>query len=78
MAFWRISRETEVHVIPKTWESEFLLEKRMGKHKHSKTMRFLHISFEALIHTISNIWKVTSRSNGKIWENTNIPKLRVS
>ena len=53
----------------------------MGKHKHSKAMFLIHISCEALIHTSPKIWrekKVNSHSKGKIWENTNISKLRVS
>ena len=29
----------------------------MEKHKHSKAISFLHISCEALIHTIPKIWE---------------------
>ena len=51
----------------------------MGKHKHLKFMGFLNISDEAEIHAIhKKMGKVNSHSKGKIRENTNISKLRVS
>ena len=51
------------------------------KTEHSKIKCFLHISQEAEIHTTPktrNMGKVDFHSTKKVWENTNIPKLRVS
>ena len=51
------------------------------KTKHSKVKCFLHILGEAEIHTVpktQNMGIVNLLSTGKLWENTNIPKVSVS
>ena len=51
------------------------------KIKHFKVKCFSHISREAEIDTIpktQNMGKVNFDCTGKVWENTNIPKLWVS
>ena len=52
--FLHISRETDIHAIPKT--QNMMYKKSMGKHKHFKFMDFLNISGEAEIHTIPKTW----------------------
>ena len=47
----------------------------MGENRHSKVIGFSTILNEAEIHTIPKVWKkVNSHSEGRMWENTNIPK----
>ena len=59
-------------------------KKVLGKYektKHSKVKCFLHILGEAEIHTVpktQNMGIVNLLSTGKLWENTNIPKVSVS
>ena len=51
------------------------------KTKHSKANCFLHILGEAEIHTVpktQNMEILNLLSTGKLWENTNIPKVSVS
>ena len=51
------------------------------KTKHSKVKCFLHILGEAETHTFpktQNMEIVNLLSTGKLWENTNIPKVSVS
>ena len=51
------------------------------KESYEKIKCFLHISGEAEIHTIpktQNMGIVNLLSKGKLWENTNIPKVWVS
>ena len=51
------------------------------KTKLSKAKCFLHILGEAEIHTVpktQNMGIVNLLSTGKLWENTNIPKVLVS
>ena len=48
------------------------------KTKHSKVKCFLHILGEAEIHTVPKTQKmgiVSLLSTGKLWKNTNIPKV---
>ena len=55
----------------KVWE-------KYEKRKHSKVKCFLHILGKAEIHTVpksENMGIVNSLSTGKLWENTNIPKV---
>ena len=57
------------------------VREKYEKTKHSKVKCFLHILREAEIHTISktqNIGIVNLLTTGKLWENTNIPKVWVS
>ena len=51
------------------------------KTKHFKAKCFLHILGEAEIHTVpknQNMEILNLLSTGKLWENTNIPKVSVS
>ena len=60
--------------VKKVWE-------KYEKRKHSKVKCFLHILGKAEIHTVpksENMGIVNSLSTGKLWENTNIPKVSVS
>ena len=54
------------------------VREKYEKTKHFKVKCFLHILREAEIHTISktqNIGIVNVLTTGKLWENTNIPKI---
>ena len=58
MGFSTILSEAEIHTIPKIWKKWMpIVEKNMGKHKHSKVMGFSNILDEAEIHTIPKIWE---------------------
>ena len=57
------------------------VREKYEKTKHSKVKCFLHILGEAEIHTVpktQNMGIVNLLSTGKLWENTNIPKVSVS
>ena len=57
------------------------VREKYEKTKHSKVKCFLHILREAEIHTVpktQNMGIVNLLSTGKLWENTNIPKVSVS
>ena len=57
------------------------VREKYEKTKHSKVKYFLHILGEAEIHTVpktQNMGIVNLLSTGKLWENTNIPKVSVS
>ena len=57
------------------------VRRKYEKTKHSKAKCFLHILGEAEIHAVpktQNMGIVNLLSTGKLWENTNIPKVSVS
>ena len=69
----------------KHWNSECTYYgKIMGKHKYSKDLVFLYIPYYSILawhrnpYNSENMGKLNSHSKGKVWENTNIPKLWVS
>ena len=69
-------------IVPKTWEKWFsIVQESYEKIAHSKVKCFLHISQEAEIHTIPktrNMGIKNLLSTGKLWKNTNIPKVWIS
>ena len=57
------------------------MQESYEKTEHSRVEHFLHILQVAEIHTIpetQNMGIVNLLSTGKLWENTNIPKVWVS
>ena len=75
-----ISREIETCTIPITWEHWILIVRETyGKTQTFQSYGFLTY-FMCGINTYNsqNMRKVNSHSKEKIWENTNISKLRVS
>ena len=69
-------------IVPKTREKWFpIVRGKYKKTEHSKVKCFLHIPREAEIHTIlktQNMGIVNLFSTGKLWVNTNIPKVWLS
>ena len=80
MGFLHISRETKIHTILKTWEKWILI----ARETHGKTQTFQSYGFLTYFMcsinpcNFQNMGCVNSHVKGKVWENTNIPKLWVS
>ena len=77
---YSISRKIETHAIPKTWENWILIVRETyGKTQTFQSYGFLtYFMSDTIPYNSQNMRKVNSYSKEKIWENTNISKLRVS
>ena len=80
MGFLNILDEAEIHTIPKTWEKWIpIIRKKYGKKANFPKCWFLkYFGWSRNPYHSQNMGKVNSHCKGKIGENTNISKLRVS
>ena len=78
--FLFFSLEAEIHAVPKTWEKWIsIVRKKYGKTQSFQIFGFVkYFGWSRNPYNPQNMGKVNSHSKGKIWENTNISKLRVS
>ena len=80
MGFSNILGEAETHTIPKIWEKWIpIIWRKYGKKQTFQSYGFLkYFGWSRNPYNSQNMGKVNSHSKEKIWENTNISKLRVS
>ena len=80
MGFLNILSEAEIHTISKIWEKWIpIIRGKYGKKQAFQSYGFLkYFGWSRNPYNSQNMGKVNSHSKGKIWENTNISKLRVS
>ena len=78
--FWNFSLEAEIHAVPKTWENcIFIIQEKYAKTQTFQSVGFLkYFGWSRNPYSSQNMGKVNSHSKGKIWENTNISKWRIS
>ena len=78
--FWNFSLDAEIHAVLKAWENWIsIIREKYGKKQTFQSNGFLnYFEWSRNPYNSQNMEKVNSHSKGKIWENTNIPKLRVS
>ena len=80
MDFLNISGEADLHTITKIWEIWIpMIQGKYGKKQTFQSYGFLkYFGWSRNPYNSQNMGKVNSHSKEKIWENTNISKLRVS
>ena len=78
--FLNFSYEADIHLVPKTWEKWIpIVREKYGKTQTFQIYGFLkYFGCSKNPYNSQNMGKVNSHSKEKIWENTNISKLRVS